>query len=181
MAGSRSFPGKFELHRSKYSKQTPLIISSYGETQANSYFCRKRLPKSTPQNRQIRPGDRKISHRAAKQPPARKLKLSRVTSGYGGLIIPFSRICLTPKNGGYMGVAYKNDDFRANNGHRRSPRRSPCNGFNKKPYLFWCCVMMVTKKLDDFNKMHFLSKKNAFLAHFAYFKCSADRFAIAQK
>ena len=52
MAGSRSFPGKFELHRSKYSKQTPLIIPGYGETQANSYFCRSIHPKSTPQNYQ---------------------------------------------------------------------------------------------------------------------------------
>ena len=51
MAGSRSFPGKFELYRSKYSKQTTLIISSYGETQANSYFSRNRHPKSAPQYR----------------------------------------------------------------------------------------------------------------------------------
>ena len=34
-----------------------------------------------------------------------KLKLSRVTSGYGGLKIPLGLIRLTPKNGGYMGVA----------------------------------------------------------------------------
>ena len=47
MAGSRSFPGKFELYRSKYSKQNTLIISSYGETQANSYFSRNRNPKLT--------------------------------------------------------------------------------------------------------------------------------------
>ena len=50
MARSRSFPGLFEFYRSKYSKQTPLIISSYGETQANSYFTLNRHPKLTPQN-----------------------------------------------------------------------------------------------------------------------------------
>ena len=50
MAGSRSFPGKFELYRSKYSRQIPLITPGYGETQAKSYFCRSIHPKSTPQN-----------------------------------------------------------------------------------------------------------------------------------
>ena len=46
-----------------------------------------------------------MAHQAAKQLPTRKPKLSRVTSGYGGLKIPLGRIRLTPKNGGYMGVA----------------------------------------------------------------------------
>ena len=54
----------------------------------------------------------KTVHRAAERPPTGKLKLSRVTSGYGGLKIPLGRIRLTPKNGGYMGVALKNADFR---------------------------------------------------------------------
>merc|ERR1712130_77314 len=58
----------------------------------------------------IRPGGRKTARRAAERPPTRKLKLSRVTSGYGGLKIPLGRIHLTPKNGGYMG---ENGDFRA--------------------------------------------------------------------
>ena len=48
---------------------------------------------------------RKTARWAAERPPTRKLKLSRVTSGYGGLKIPLGRICLTPKNRGYMGVA----------------------------------------------------------------------------
>ena len=41
----------------------------------------------------------------AKRPPTGKLKVSRVTSGYGGLMIPLGWIHLTPKKGGYMGVA----------------------------------------------------------------------------
>ena len=53
-----------------------------------------------------------MARRAAKQSTAEKLKLSRVTSGYGGLLIPLSWIRLTPKNGGYLGVALKNADFR---------------------------------------------------------------------
>ena len=51
-------------------------------------------------------------------------------------MIPLGQIRLTPKNGGYMGIAYKNEDFRATNGHRQSRSRSPCNRLNKKPCLF---------------------------------------------
>ena len=47
----------------------------------------------------------KMARRATKRPHTRIPKVSRVTSGYGGLMIPLIRIHLTPKNGGYMGVA----------------------------------------------------------------------------
>ena len=53
----------------------------------------------------IQPRGQKTARRAAKQPPAGKLKLSRLTLGYGGLKIPLGWIRLTSKNGGYMGVA----------------------------------------------------------------------------
>ena len=43
--------------------------------------------------------------RAAKRPPTGKPKVSRVTSGYGGLMIPLSRDRLSRKNGGFIGVA----------------------------------------------------------------------------
>ena len=36
--------------------------------------------------------------------PTRKPKVSRVTSGYGGDMIPSSRVRPSPKKGGYMGV-----------------------------------------------------------------------------
>merc|ERR1712130_880687 len=68
----------------------------------------------------IRPGGLKTGRRAAERPPTRKLKLSRVTSGYGGLKTPLGRIHLTPKNGGYMG---ENGDFRAG-GHWEKLRSS---------------------------------------------------------
>ena len=45
------------------------------------------------------------ARRAAKQAPTGKPNVSRVTSWYWGLMVPLSRIRLTPKNGGYMGVA----------------------------------------------------------------------------
>ena len=47
---------------------------------------------------------RKTARRAAERPPTGKPKLSRVTSGYGGLMIPLSRVRLTRKNGGFIGV-----------------------------------------------------------------------------
>ena len=45
------------------------------------------------------------ARRVAKRRPTGKPKLSRVTSGYREVMIPLSWIRLTPKNGGYMGVA----------------------------------------------------------------------------
>ena len=58
-----------------------------------------------PKIAKIRHGGWKMAHQAAKQLPTRKPKLSRVTSGYGGLMIPLSRVRPTQKNGGYIGVA----------------------------------------------------------------------------
>ena len=43
--------------------------------------------------------------RAAKRSPTGKPKLSRVASGYGGLMIPLSRVRTTRKNGDFIGVA----------------------------------------------------------------------------
>ena len=63
----------------------------------------------------IRPGGRKTARRAAKRPPTGKPKLSRVASGYGGLMIPLSRVRTTRKNGGFIGVSVKNAEFWAEN------------------------------------------------------------------
>ena len=54
---------------------------------------------------------RKTARRAAKRPPTGKPKVSRVTSGYGGLMIQMSRVRLSQKNGGYIGVAKKMLNF----------------------------------------------------------------------
>ena len=70
----------------------------------------------------------KTAHRAAKRPPAGNQNLSKVTSGYVGLMIQLGRIHTTPKNGGYMGEAQKNEYFRA-----------------KNHYHLWYSVMTVTK------------------------------------
>ena len=102
----------------------------------------------------------KTAHRAAKRPPAGNKKLSKVTSGYGGLMIPLGRIRATPKNGDYMGVPQKNEYFQAKNGPRRPPRRPLCNRFNTKTLPFWCPVMKVTKKLDGITKKWIWGRKN---------------------
>ena len=51
----------------------------------------------------IRPGGQKMARRAAKQPPAGKPKLSRVTSGYGGLMISLDTS--DPKKWGLYGCS----------------------------------------------------------------------------
>ena len=47
------------------------------------------------------------ARRATKRPPTGKPKVFRVTSGYGGLMIPLSRVRLSPEKVGYVGVALK--------------------------------------------------------------------------
>ena len=106
----------------------------------------------------------KTAHRAAKRPPAGNQKLSKITSGYGGLMIPLDRIRATPKNGGYMVVAQKNEYFWAKNEPWRPPRRPPCNVFNTKTLPLWYSVMTVTKKLDVVMKKLIWGQKTAFLS-----------------
>ena len=43
-----------------------------------------------------------MARRAAKRPPTGKPKVSRVTSGYGDVMIPLSRVGLRPKKAGYI-------------------------------------------------------------------------------
>ena len=45
------------------------------------------------------------ARRVAKRPPTGKPKVSRVTSRYGDVMIPLSRVRLRPKKVGYIGVA----------------------------------------------------------------------------
>ena len=70
----------------------------------------------TPQKATLCNWGSKTARRAAERPPTRKPKVSRVTSGYGGDMIPSSRVRPSPKKGGYMGVAIKKADFWAENG-----------------------------------------------------------------
>ena len=48
---------------------------------------------------------RKTAHRAAEWAPSVNLKVPRVASGYGGDMFLLNRTRLSPKYGGYMGVA----------------------------------------------------------------------------
>ena len=63
------------------------------------------LSRHSPKMAKIQDEPQKAAHRAAKQPPVKKVKLSKVTSRYGGLMIQMGWILLTPKNGGYVGLA----------------------------------------------------------------------------
>ena len=45
------------------------------------------------------------ARRMAKRPPTRKPMVSRVPSGYGGVVIPLSRDRPSQKKGGFIGVA----------------------------------------------------------------------------
>ena len=47
----------------------------------------------------------KTNRQAAKRPYIFKPYVSKVTSGYGVDMTPLSQVRLTPKNGGYIGVA----------------------------------------------------------------------------
>ena len=54
-----------------------------------------------PKMAKIQAGGQKTARQAAKPPPTRKPKLSRVTSGYGGLMIPLSWVRLSQKKWGF--------------------------------------------------------------------------------
>ena len=47
----------------------------------------------------------KTARQAAELAPTGKPKVSKVASGYGEVMIPLSLVRLSPKKGGYMGVA----------------------------------------------------------------------------
>ena len=98
----------------------------------------------------IQPGFQKTARRATKGPLTGKPKLSRVISGYGGLMIPLSQIRLTPKMGVIWVKRKKIQIFRPKMGPVGCPVAN--NGVNTKTLSFWSAVMMVTKFLDDFPK-----------------------------
>ena len=109
----------------------------------------------------IRPGGQITAHRAAKRPSSGKPKLSRVTSGYGGSMIPLSRVCLSQEMGFYSFSA-KKCRISGKNGPQQPTRGPPCNGVNTKMLSIGCPVMIVTTKLDHFQKWIW-GQKNAFL------------------
>ena len=146
-----NFPTFFVTTMTGHQKDNIFVLTSlHGCLQKNGFG-----PKTAfldPKRATLGNRGHETGRQPAKRPPTGKLKVSRVTSGYGGLMIPLSRVRLTQKNGGYIGVTLKNADFRAKIGPQRPPRGPPCNGINTKMLSFCCPVMMVTKKLDAFGK-----------------------------
>ena len=106
------------------------------------------------------------ARRAAKRPPTGKPKVFRVTSGYGGLMIPLSRVRLSPEKVGYVGVAQKNLILGPILGQKHvlaPPRSLPGIMINMKTLSFWCPVMIVAKNLEDAHKKWILGPKTALL------------------
>ena len=106
------------------------------------------------------------ARRAAKRPPTGKPKVFRVTSGYGGLMIPLSRVRLSPEKVGYVGVAQTNLILGPILGQKHvlaPPRSLPGIMINMKTLSFWCPVMIVAKNLEDAHKKWILGPKTALL------------------
>ena len=105
---------------------------------------------------------------AAKRPPSRKLKVSRVTSGYVDVMISLSQVRLSPKKKGFYRCSVKkiwfSGYFWAKNGLLQPPRSSLSNMSDTKTLSFWCLVMMVTKKLEDVDKKLISGQKTHFWA-----------------
>ena len=84
---------------------------------------------------------KKMTRQAAKRPPTGKPKVSKVTSGYGGDMIP-SLGPSEPNKGGLCGCSVKKVEFWAKNG-------PPYNAVNTNKFSFRCSAMMVAAFLSD--------------------------------
>ena len=108
--------------------------------------------------------------RAAKRQPTGKPKVFRVTSGYGGLMIPLSRVRLSPEK---VGVAQKNLILGPILGQKHvlaPPRSLPGIMINMKTLSFWCPVMIVAKNFGGCpQKMDFGPKNSTFGPKKAHF------------
>ena len=96
----------------------------------------------------------KTARRVAKRPPTGKPKLSRVTSGYGGLIIRRTR-----KNGGY--IIYRRSVKKGRfSGQNWAPRPVVKRGQHKNVVFVVSSHADTNKKLDDFRKRNYFGRKN---------------------
>ena len=100
-----SYPSNFFCHHHDGTpKRQHFSVESFARVSTKNGFG----PKTAfldPKRATLGNRGHETARQAAKQPPTRKLKVSRVTSGYGGLMIPLSRDRPSRKNGGFIGVA----------------------------------------------------------------------------
>ena len=68
-----------------------MIVTIYFEADLNKLESGQKTAFLDPKRATLGNRGHETARQAAKQPPTRKLKVSRVTSGYGGLMIPLSR------------------------------------------------------------------------------------------
>ena len=74
-------------------------------------FCQQKNAFLAPKGAILGNRGHKTAPRAAEWAPTGKLKVSKVTSGYGEVMVPLNRVRLSARKGGYMGVALKKSDF----------------------------------------------------------------------
>ena len=70
-------------------------------------FCQQKNAFLAPKGAILGNRGHKTAPRAAEWAPTGKLKVSKVTSGYGEVMVPLNRVRLSARKGGYMGVALK--------------------------------------------------------------------------
>ena len=82
-----------------------MIVTIYFEADHNKLVSDHKTAFLDPKRATLGNRGHETARGVAKRPPTGKPKVSRVTSGYEGLMIPLSRVRPSQKNGGYIGVA----------------------------------------------------------------------------
>ena len=101
-----------------------------------------------------------MARRAAKRPPNGKPKLSRATSGYGGLMIPLSQVYPSQKYGCFIGVELNNSEFA---GKKWAPAAGPRPDLQRgqhKNVASWVSSHESNKKFGLFTEKLDLGPKN---------------------
>ena len=76
-----------------------MIITIYFEADHKNMVSGRKTAFLDPKRATLGNRGHETTRQAAKRPPIGKPKVSRVTSGYGGLMIPLSQFRLTKKRG----------------------------------------------------------------------------------
>ena len=82
-----------------------MIITIYFEADHKKMVSGQKTAFLDPKRATLGNRGHETARRVAKRPPTRKPKVSRVTSGYGGVVIPLSRDRPSQRNGGFIGAA----------------------------------------------------------------------------
>merc|ERR1719209_1238451 len=92
-----------------------MIVTIYFEVDHKKLVLGQKTAFLDPKRATLGNRGHETASQAAKRPPTGKPKVSRATPGHGGPTIPLSRDRPSRKNGGSIGAAQKNAEFRAEN------------------------------------------------------------------